>query len=125
MSIYTEYVRDPIEWPFERVWEEISPVFESDVAPALKSFLQLFATHEGRLILDTAIKFAPSLITDGFGATTAKVIGILISESIAIAKQDYETTLQQVQSALQVAKVSAGITTATDQAIISDAKAKS
>lgn len=116
MSIFIT-VRDAVEYPFEQAWEHIKPVFVEDIAPAIKSFLQLFASTEGKFILETAIAYAPKLIKGSFSAVVEEIIAVVISGSIAIAKQDANTTLQQVQSALQVAKATQGIQTAGDTAI--------
>lgn len=120
MSIFTT-IRDGVEYPFEQAWEHIKPVFITDIEPVLKPFLQLFASHEGKLILTTAIGMAAGIATDGFGSVTGAVIKAVVAQSAIIAAQDAETTLKQVQSALQIAKVSQNITTPADQSILTSA----
>lgn len=113
MSIFTED-RDAVEAPFEHAWATIKHVFVADVQPEIKSFLLLFATQEGKLILTTAIAVAPGLVTGNFAVVAAGVAATVISQSKVIAKQDFGITLQQVQSALQVAKAAANIQTPGD-----------
>jgi hypothetical protein len=122
MSIFTT-VRDGVEYPFELAWDHIKPVFVEDIEPALKAFLKLFASDEGKLILTTALAAAPALATGNFGAVTASIISTVITGSEKIAAQDAAITLQQVQSALQIAKVSQGIATPKDQDIIANVAA--
>ena len=117
MSIFTT-VRNDIEYPFEQLWDEVAPVFQTDVLPELKAFLKLFATDEGKLILTTAMTYVPQILEKGFGVVTAEVIAVLVGQSVVIAKQDAQVTLNQVQSALQIAKVAANITTTADQTIM-------
>lgn len=117
MSIFTT-VRDGVEYPFELAWDHIKPVFVEDVAPALKSFLALFASDEGKFILQTALAAAPALLTGNFGAISAAIVSDVIAGSVKIAAQDATITLQQVQSALQIAKVAQNIATPADQAIV-------
>lgn len=122
MSVFTT-IRDGIEYPFEQAWEHIKPVFVTDIEPVLKAFLHLFASHEGKLILETAIGMAAGIATDGFGAVTGAVIKAVVAQSAVIAAQDAGTTLKQVQSALQIAKVAGNITTSADQTILATATA--
>lgn len=116
MSLFVT-VRDGIEYPFEQAWEHIKPVVVDELAPSLKSFLLLFSTDEGKFILQTAIAYAPKLLEGPFGAVAAEIASVVIAGSIAIAKQDASITLQQVQSALQIAKVAQNIQTPSDTAL--------
>lgn len=102
---------------FEDLWENLSKFFHTDVEPAFKLFFQQFASDEGKLIFEKAVKYAPQLITGKFSEVVPLIIKELISESTVIAAQNYEKTVQQVQSALQVAKVASNIATPADQKI--------
>lgn len=115
MSIFTDF--------FANAWEKIKHIFHDDVEPVLETFFKQFASDEGKLILSTAIAYAPQLLTGNFGAVSALVIKELVEKSTAIASQDTSQTLQQVQSALQIAKVSQGIATPKDQDIIANVAA--
>lgn len=111
-------IRDAIEYPFEVVWDHIKPTISETFIPALKTFLELFARDEGKLIMSVALEEAPNLSRDGFAAVTSRIISRVIAESPKIAAQDLLVTMQQVQSALQVAKVSLNVTTPADQNLI-------
>lgn len=117
MSILTK-LKDAAVSAYDHVAEVLSGIFHKEVEPALIDFIHLFTTDVGKLILTTAISLIPSLPAKGFAAVTAEMINKLISESAVIAKQDATLTLNQVQSALQIAKVSVGVITATDQKIV-------
>lgn len=97
-------------------WAYIKSIFTDDVEPVLGSFLHLFSTDEGKLILTTAIAEAPALATSNWAVVAADVISKVISQSKIIASQDAVVTLTQVQSALQIAKAAASIVTPGDQA---------
>lgn len=103
---------------FATVWDHIKHFFVEDVQPPLMAFLKQFSTDEGHLILSTAIAAAPALLTGNFGAVAADVFAQVVSQSAKLAAQDATTTLQQVQSALQIAKVSGNITSPGDQKIV-------
>lgn len=108
---------------FPAIWVKIKHVFHDDVEPVLETFFKQFAGDEGKLILSTALAYAPQLLTGNFGVISALVIKELLEKSTVIASQDVEHTLQQVQSALQIAKVSQGIATPKDQDIIANVAA--
>jgi hypothetical protein len=103
---------------FTTIWDDIKGFFIADVEPTLKAFLTQFDSEEGRMILSEAIAVAPALISGNFGTVAAQVLKDVISKSEAIAAQDVAVTLNQVQSALQIAKVAAAITTPGDQVLI-------
>lgn len=113
MSIFTNL--------FANVWTSIKHFIKDDVEPPVKTFLEQFASDEGHLILTTAVAAAPALITGNFGVVVGQVMTTVIGQSANIAAQDITKTLQQVQSALQIAKVAANINTPGDQAIIAAA----
>lgn len=122
MSLFVT-VRDGVEYPFEYAWDHIKPVIADELAPSLKAFLQLFSTDEGKFILQTGLAYAPKLLTEPFGVVAAEVVSVVVAGSVAIAKQDGSITLQQIQSALQIAKVAQNIQTPADTAIISSVSA--
>jgi hypothetical protein len=103
---------------FSDLWDNIKHFFSADVEPALKTFLEQFATGEGTIILNAAIAAAPELITGNFAAVSAEVLATVVAQSKTLAAQDAKITLQQVQSALQVAKVAQSIQTPADAKII-------
>ena len=115
MSIFTD--------TFAKIWTDISGFFKEDVQPELKSFLTQFATDEGHLILTAAIAAAPALLTGNFGVVAAQVVATVVSQSETLAAQDATKTLQQVQSALQVAKVAQNIQTPADVQIVATSTA--
>lgn len=106
---------------FKSIWTHISSFFHDDIAPPMEAFLKQFSSDEGHLILTTALTVAPALVTGGFGAIAQEVLGTVISQSAVLAAQDITKTLQQVQSALQIAKVAQNITTPGDTQIITAA----
>lgn len=119
MSIFDwPKIRDAIEYPFEAIWDHIKPTISDTFIPAIKTFLELFARDEGKLIMSIALEEAPTLSKDGFAAVTSRIIARVVAESPKVAAQDLLITMQQVQSALQVAKVSLNITTPADQNLI-------
>lgn len=117
MSIFTD-IRDDAEYPFEQAWEKVRPIFVTDIEPVLKTSLSLFSSQEGKLILTTAIAYAPKLLSGSFGAVVIEMFSVLVEQSIALAEQNTEQTIQQIQSALQLAKVSQNIMTPGDKDIV-------
>jgi hypothetical protein len=117
MSIFTDF--------FSSAWSRIKTVFKDDVEPTLEAFLKQFSSDEGHLILTTAIAAAPALATGNFGVIAGQVLSTVVSQSEALAAQDVTKTLQQVQSALQIAKVANNVLTPGDQQIIATATAPS
>lgn len=101
MSIFTDAKAD-----IESVWAKIEGVFDADVAPYLKQFLEQFASQDGKLILTAGIEAAGQLATGTpFGAVATALVTSLLSQSETIAKADASTTLAQIQSAIQIGKV--------------------
>lgn len=115
MSLFVT-IRDGIEYPFEQAFDAIRNVFDSKYLPQLEIFLKLFAADEGKDFLDAAPDFLSTLETAGFAAATVELIRKVLGDDIADAKKDW--ALATAQSALQIAKVSQNVQTATDKEII-------
>ena len=114
MSIFAN-VAAGIESSFDSLWARISNVFTVDVEPILKQFLKQFASADGAMILAEAMTGATALATGtAFNVVAGDVMKAVIAKSETLALQDASVTLQQVQSALQVAKVVGNITSPAD-----------
>lgn len=104
-----------IESGFQTVWENFKGYFTADVEPILRDFLEQFATADGQLILTSAITAVATLAGGAPFATVAEeLVTTLISKSETIAAQSALTTLQQVQSALSIAKITQHVVAPAD-----------
>lgn len=114
MSIFAN-----IETEFEAIWTKFEGIFNTEIEPTLKNFLQQFATKDGQLILTSAIA-AVGALTGGtpFATVAEELVTGLIKQSESIAEQSALTTLQQVQGALSVAKIAGAVVAPADTASV-------
>ena len=119
MSIFTNLEND-----FEAFWtNHIRPFLHDDVEPLIKTFVQQFDSQFGQQAITAALGAVGSLATGSpFGVVAAGLATTLFEDAKKDAKEnatlDAKQILQTIQSALQVAKVANGITTASDQVTV-------
>lgn len=93
----------------------LGTLFSADVWPYIKSTVMFFLTDEGKIILASAIKAAPTLASN-FSAAVSEVAADAIAAAPAIIAQDATQTLNQIQTALQLVKNTQGIVAPNDTA---------
>ena len=119
MSIFTTIEGD-VETDFEAFWANVQGFFSADVAPAVKSFLQVFSTTFGQQALTAALATVGSLATGTTFTTAATglattLLGDAKTDAASEAELSATQMLQTIQSALQVAKVANNVVTPSDQ----------
>lgn len=93
MSIFTD-IRDDVEYPFEKLWEIVSPA----LLPLLKAFIESIKANGGKVLLELALQVLTA-------AEAGTPWGELVTALIASAEdQGIKLTEIAASNALQVAK---------------------
>ncbi len=92
----------------------LESMFDADVWPQVKAFIETLASQVGQAALKSAVAAVPLLVSGGFGAAAASIGAAVVATATVDVPIDANEALQATQAALQVVKVASSTVTAGD-----------